>query len=375
MNRRQALGTTFAAAAVASVFRPGILTGQEPTPKPPAVPGNTIYLNPATGEDTNVGAKDSPLRSLAEAARRVTEGAGADAVTIILAEGVYAVNETALFKPSNRSFSKENRLSVRAQVLPDDPDWTPASMPVLIHTMPLSSTWMGRPDPFGGVSYGMQFETSHVTVQGLKILGTPHLESPTARSIRRVYPIAREGGSLDDLEIKQCLFVGNREVVENHCGILARGHGVVVDHCVFHGCKITVVYWSGRAERCAMRNTLAIGNYVTGAWICSIAEDFEFTNNVMSANRSAVLFQGPVGKYRLADSLFAGNETLYGSGMGPTVNFKPLEDSVLALPSSSKVNAASVAIEMDRMKRNYLHPIGGSEAAQVGAGLFLKPTA
>jgi hypothetical protein len=26
--------------------------------------------------------------------------------------------------------------------------------------------------------------------------------------------------------------------------IFARGRGVVVDHCVFYGCRITVVYWS-----------------------------------------------------------------------------------------------------------------------------------
>jgi hypothetical protein len=245
-------------------------------------------------------------------------------------------------------------------------------MPVLIHTMALSPNWMGRPDPFGGVGYGMQFETSHVTVQGLKILGTPHLEHPTAQSIRRVYPIVREGGELDDLEIKQCLFAGNREVAENHCAVLARGHGVVVDHCVFYGCKVTVVYWSKNARGCAMRNSLAYDNYVTGAWLCGIGEDFDFRNNVMSRNLSAVLFQGPVRKYNLANSLFAGNRNLYGAGFGPPVNFKPLEPSVLPLPSSSKVEDRPVQIETDQAKRNYLHPVEGTLGSDVGAGLFTK---
>jgi hypothetical protein len=31
-------------------------------------------------------------------------------------------------------------------------------------------------------------------------------------------------------------------------------------------------------------------------------------------------------------------------------------------------------LEQDQTKRNYLHPIAGSEAAKIGAGLFLKPT-
>jgi hypothetical protein len=210
---------------------------------------SAIYLHPATGADTNPGSKERPVRTLAGAAQRVNASTGAGAIDIILSEGVYAVNEPALFKPANRAFTKATRLTVRAEVLPDDPGWSPQSMPVLIHTMPLSPNWMGRPDPYGGVSYGMQFETSHVTVRGLKILGTPHLEAPTPKAIHRVYPIACEAAELDDLEIKQCQFAGNRETTELHCGILARGTGVVVDHCVFHGCKITVVYWTGQAKR------------------------------------------------------------------------------------------------------------------------------
>lgn len=334
--------------------------------------GARIYVHPVTGADSNSGTKDSPLRTLAAATRRVNASTGSGAVTIILGEGVYAVNEPALLKPAGRAFTRAARLTVRAEVLPDDPGWSPQSMPVLIHTMALSPNWMGRPDPFGGVNYGMQFETSHVTVQGLKILGTPHLERPTDKSIRRVYPIAREGAELDDLEIKQCLFAGNREVAEVHCAILARGNGVVIDHCVFHGCKITVVYWTGQAKGCAMRNTLVYGSYVTGAWLCAIADDFDYQHNVVSASLSTVLFQGPVRKYKLANSLFAGNRNLYGSGFGPTVNFKPLEASVLELPASSKVADKPVEIELDQAKRDYLHVVAGTPGSEIAAGLFSK---
>ncbi len=333
--------------------------------------GSLVYLHPS-GNDTNPGTKDKPLKTLAGAAERVNANTSAEAVSVILAEGVYAVNEPALFKPANRSFTKTARLAVRAEVLPDDPDWSPQSMPVLIHTMALSPNWMGRPDPFGGVSYGMQFETSHVTVQGLKILGTPHLEAPKPKAIRRVYPIAREGAQLDDLEIKQCLFVGNREVVELHCGILARGNGFVIDHCVFHGCKITVVYWTGQAKGCAMRNTLVSGSYVTGAWLCAIGDDFGFQNNVISSNLSGLLFQGPVGKYSLENSLFSGNKNLYGSGFGPPVNFKALPPSTLPLPPSSKVIDEPVQIELDQAKREYLHVVAGTPGAEIAAGLFAK---
>ena len=367
MNRRSFFVRGASAVAAGTLLANRLVeqaTGQTPA-------AETLYVN-VSGADTNTGTKDKPLKSLAEAAKRVNASKDKGATTILLGEGVHALDQSALFKPE-RQYSKTERLTIRAEILPDDPAWSPQRMPVLIHTMPLSPNWMGgRPDPFGGVAYGMQFETSHVTVQGLKILGTPHLEQPTARAIRRVYPIAREGGELDDLEIKQCMFLGNREVAENHCAILARGHGVVVDHCVFYGCKITGVYWSGNAKGCAMRNTLTHNNYVTGAWVCAIGEDFDFRNNVMSGNLSGVLFQGPVKKYNLANSLFAANQHLYGSGGGPPVNFKPLESSVLALPASSKVTDKPVQIELNQTKRNYLHVVEGTLGSDLGAGLFTK---
>ena len=330
----------------------------------------TLYVD-VSGTDANPGTKDRPLKSLAEAAKRVNASKGKAATSILLGEGIHALDQTAMFKPE-RPYSKTERLTIRAASLPDDPDWSPQRMPVLIHTMQLSPNWIGgRPDPFGGVAYGMQLETSHVTVQGLKILGAPYLEQPTARTIRRVYPIAREG-ELDDLEIKQCMFLGNREVAENHCAILARGNGVVVDHCVFYGCKVTIVYWSQNARGCAMRNTLAHNNYVTGAYICAIGEDFDFQNNVMSGNLSAILFQGEVKKYNLTNSMFAGNQHLYGSGLGPPVNFKPLESSVLTLPASSKVTDKPVQIEFDQTRHNYLHVVEGTPGSDLRAGLFTK---
>jgi hypothetical protein len=149
---------------------------------------------------------------------------------------------------------------------------------------------------------------------------------------------------------------------------------VVVDHCVFYGCKITVVYWTGQAKGCAMRNTLVAGSYVTGAWLCAIADDFDFKSNVISSSLAGVLFQGPVGKYKLASSLFAGNKNLYGSGSGPAVNFKALPPSALELPPSSNVIDKPVEIELDQAKRDYLHVAAGTPGAEIPAGLFAKRT-
>ena len=360
------------------------------TPAPASAAG-TIYLHPAKGSDTNSGTKDSPLKTLAAAAKRVNESTGTDAVTIILSEGVYAVGETAVFKPTSRSFTKDNRLTIRAEVLPDDPEWNPGRMPTLIHTMPLSPDWNGRPDPFGGVAYGMMIETSHVTIQGLKILGMPVVEHPKQGAIHRVYPIGRNGRDLDDLEIKQCLFAGDEVTNPNHLGILANGSGIVVDHCIFYHLKQPIVYWSGGSKGHAMRNTLVYGAYGCGIWTSGIANDFEFRNNVIANSfyiwisqgaRSARAEAGQAGPgpgadaresvhYRVIDSLFTGNKKFTGSGGGPALNFRDTDPSFLELIGTKKSDEP-LELEMDQSKRNYLHPKEGTDAAKIGAGLFIN---
>ena len=388
MNRRQALTTIVVATAGGSLLQPRRMLAQNTSP---ADTGGTIYLHPAKGSDTNSGSKDSPLRTLAAAAKRVNENSGSDALTVILSEGVYAVGETALFKPTARSFNKEKRLTIRAEVLPDDPEWNPGRMPTLIHTMPLSPDWNGRPDPFGGVAYGMLVETSHVSVLGLKILGMPVVEHPKQGAIHRVYPIGRNGRELDDLEIKQCLFAGDEVTNPNHLGILANGSGIVVDHCIFYHLKQPIVYWSGGTKGHAMRNTLVYGAYGCGIWTSGIANDFEFRNNVIANSfyiwisqgmRSARAEAGQAGSgpgaeareavhYKVLDSLFTGNKKFTGSGGGPSLNFRDTDPSFLELIETKKSDE-SLELEMDQSKRNYLHPKEGTGAAKIGAGLFIN---
>jgi len=103
-----------------------------------AAGGRTIYLNPVSGHDANTGTRNAPLRTLAAAAARVNAAGEPGATTVILDEGIYAVWETALFKPS-RPYSKTERLTIRAAVLPDDPDWHQGRMPTLIHQQRIAS--------------------------------------------------------------------------------------------------------------------------------------------------------------------------------------------------------------------------------------------
>jgi hypothetical protein len=103
-----------------------------------------LYVNSSTGNDINVGSKESPFRTLAAAARKVNESVGTDGVTILMAAGVYAFEETTILEPTKRNFTKENRLTIRAEILPDDTNWNTGSMPTIIHTMPLQDNWFGK---------------------------------------------------------------------------------------------------------------------------------------------------------------------------------------------------------------------------------------
>jgi hypothetical protein len=78
--------------------------------------------------------------------------------------------------------------------------------------------------------------------------------------------------------------------------------------------------------------------------------------------------------YKVIDSYFAANRRLAGSGTGARLEYADIDPSFLNM-IGTKVIDQPVAFERDQTKRNYLHPVAGTEAAKVGAGLFLKPAA
>jgi hypothetical protein len=434
MHRRELLKAGVHATALAAVFRPGRLSAQAVTA---SGAGDTIYLNPATGADGNSGAKAAPLRTLAEAGRRVSQSTGAGPMTIVLTKGIYAVGESMSLKPQKRSFSAANRLTIRSEFLPDEPGWTSDGMPTLIFTMPFSDppTWNGRPDAAGGAADGILIETSHVSILGLKFLGLPVLEGPRPGIERRLYGINRNSRELEDLEIGHCMFLGDLVTNPIHVAIIANGNGIDIHHTIFRENKITVVYWQGGSRGHAMRNCIITGCYGSGLWTAGIMADFKFENNVVDDCRYAWTYQnaapappflynpdgsqsdipsrggaaadaaaeasgrgvtagggrggaavgrgpgvggrGPIPPnelihYRVVNCYFGKNLNLAGSGTGATLGYVPIEPAFMDLVGS-KVTNQPVPIEMNQRSRNYLHPVAGSDAARIGAGLFAKP--
>ncbi len=337
---------------------------------------NDIYVNPDNGNDQNAGSQEQPVKTLFEAARRVNQSNGSGAVTIFLSEGIYGLTATVTFQPVNWHFSKDQRLTIRAALLPDDADWNPGKMPVIISTMPLDFKPYGRQDPLGGASYGIQIETSFVTIQGLRVLGTPVHERPKEGMVRRNYPIVREGRSLDDLRVTQCLFVGDKVAIPNHLAILASGQGVVVDHCVFYHCKDAIVFWFSEwpAEHCEVHHNLFIGNYGAAVWSWSAAEDLKFYNNVVeNTNIFWILNRDEKASFSLSNSLIAGYNELVNKGGGPTGFGEKGNPDKLKLGKNVVIKKeGTLQIDEDPTSRNYLQLMTGTPGTELGVGLFTK---
>src|SRR5262249_46358130 len=119
-----------------------------------------LFVNVASGMDTNPGTRERPLRSLTEAARRLNADAASKASEVIVAPGLYVLTETALFKNS-KPYTATDRLVIRAEALPDDPAWRPQQMPTVVTAVPLAA------DEEGESGNGIQIEVNHATVQGL----------------------------------------------------------------------------------------------------------------------------------------------------------------------------------------------------------------
>jgi len=297
--------------------------------------GEQLYLNARSGNDANAGTKEQPLKTIGEAARRINADDKAGATTVVLSEGVYPLMETALFR--NDKYTAKDRLVIRAEILPDDTGWTPQHMPVIVTVAPMTFT-----PSDGEEARGLEIEASHVTIEGLRFSGSPVYYYIDGKQNRRYYPIWRDGKALDDLLVTQCLFAGDVDVLPIRVAVIANGHGLVLDHCVFYHCQNPVVFWEaegGESHGNAMRNCLVYGCYYSGVWTTkSTGDDFEFHHNIIAGSNTGWISEG-THHYQQHDCIFM-------------------------------QTTGTIEIEKDQGKNNYLQLKKGSPGVDLKAGLF-----
>jgi hypothetical protein len=334
-----------------------------------------IFIDANSGNDQGTGTKETPLKSLSEASKRVNNMEGKGSITIYLFKGVYGMAETSNFSPAKWQFSKEERLIIRAESIPDDSGWNPGDMPVMVSTMPFDRLEKNdKKEVTGAFNYGILIGTSHVTIEGLRILGEPVHESPSKGILIRNYPIVWDGKDLEDLRVTQCMFLGNKMTLPNHLGILAAGRALEVDHCVFNGIKDAVVMWNAPADKCEMHHNLFVNTYGALVWTWSTTEDFKFYNNVIgNANVIWVLDKDEKNTFSIENSIIIGfNELVNKGGGAEGFGVKANPEKIKLGKDVIVKKEGALQIEEDPTSRNYLQLVPGTTGANLGAGLFTK---
>jgi hypothetical protein len=323
-----------------------------------------LYVDGRLGQDSQTGTQSQPLKTLAQAAKRINESSAPGSATIKVAPGVYSLDRPVLIE-KGRNYTEQDRLTIEAAVVPNDPNWSPALMPVLLS--------VEDPRPSGNLTgrtetYSIVVRKSHVTIRGLKFLGNP-LPNNWHCCVSR---IGREG---DDLLVTQCLFSGHPGGLDIYCAALATGDRFQVEHCVFQQCHACVVFWDGPdgmgGKQCAMRYCLVEGASISGVWTCRTQNDLEFHHNVVTGSEYFWMRKaGDSIRYRLGDCVVANTRNYSGYGVesgatGPTGPEVTYEERHV-------IRQGQVILERDWRSRGYLHVVPGTLGSDLGAGLFTE---
>ena len=325
----------------------------------------TIYVDVRDGSDNNPGTKEKPVKTVGRTVEIVNSSTKPGPATIKIAPGIYSLSNSVEFN-STRPYTEKERLVVEAAVLPDEPQWEPAMMPVILS---IEDPRRQESPAELTATYGLKIGISHVTIRGLKFLG-----NPLSRNWHCC--LSRIGDDLDDLLVTQCIFAGDRNAIDIYCAALATGDRFVVDHCIFLNCHACTVFWDGpqgiAGKGCSMRYCIVDGAYISGVWTCRTAEDFEFHHNIVTRSEYFWMrkkIENPR-KYRLYDCIITENKNYSGYGVenGPT----GLTGDEVTYDERNIIKQGTVALNKDKRARNYLHPASGSPGSDLGAGLFRK---
>lgn len=324
----------------------------------------TLYVDSQRGQDTNSGTVDRPLKTIGQAAL-VANGKDRQAsLTIKLAPGIYSLPQTVIFE-NQRAFTRNQRLTIEASVLPDDPNWDPGQMPTILSTEDPRKP--GRSEP-PTQTYGLKIRMSHVTVCGLKFLGHPLPNNWYC-------PLECLASNLTDVVVTQCLFAGDLDTLDIYCAVITDGHQFVVDHCIFSGCHACAVFWDdGRGvvgKGNAMRYCIVDGAKISGVWTCDTDEDFEFHHNLVTRSEYFWLRKrGAPKTYRIHDCVVTRNR--YYSGYGVETGATGPTGPEIRYAEERVVKDGKVELEKKRESRHYLHVLPGTLGSELGAGLFKR---
>lgn len=320
----------------------------------------TLFVDAVKGKDSAKGTMTEPLHSLEKAVAIAGEFTGNEPVTIKLAPGLYLLNRQVIISPFKNQ-PDTAKYTIEAMIMPDDSAWSPVKMPVI------QSVSSNNKD-YGHFNHcvGFQVDRNNVSLKGLKILGN---SSP---DVEYYYPVERHNPELNNLEISQCYFIGEKNSSPIQGCIFAQGSGIHIDHCVFYGCKNAILVFI-KIKDFSLTHSIIYGAYEGAVW-CGYGDSadlpFTFRDNVVSnSNYFFVGYKGIHTNYVFSNSLISNNSHYMGfngDNISPDNVNKPTEQNVI---KSGTVILNEVTA--NGVPKNYLNlPV--PSAGNIQAGIFKK---
>jgi len=322
-----------------------------------------LYVDAVKGSDEAPGTLSAPLASLEKAAD-LADGFTRQAPVIIkIAPGLYKLTRTVkITSPAGRQAPEAYTLE--AMVMPGDTNWRPNVMPV-IQSVSANNTYKD----FDHCA-GIEVFRNKVCIRGLKFVGNAN---PGADYY---YPIERDSAGLQDLEISQCYFIGDKNSAPIQGALYTQGAGIHVDHCIFFGCKHDLLLFEG-IRSFSLTHSILYGSYGAAVWFGTQKDPdqpFTFNDNIIAACNYfwALATTSAHPLCRFTNSLIAGNEHYLAVRVNG--NLTPFDGddghAESGILRSGKVSLNEVTIK--GMPHDFLSLAPGSAGTDIDAGIFKR---
>lgn len=232
-----------------------------------AVFGQEIYVDPVNGDDNYLGDRDRPFRTLPKAVEVANSLTGVGNIQIKLFPGLYLLQDKIVIN-SARVMTDTTHFIIEAVYMPDDENWSQDKMPIIQSISKNNSTTQ-----FPHAT-GLLVSTRNVVVRGVKFLGN------STPGVLWYYPITKENPGIDNLEVSQCYFIGDKYGAPIQAAIWSHGPGTIIENNVFFNCRNAILLFKN-VDGFTVRRNIIYGAYEAAMWLGPGNLNFEFENNIV----------------------------------------------------------------------------------------------
>jgi hypothetical protein len=329
-----------------------------------AVNAQTLYIDVVKGNDGASGGQTDPVASLEKAVLLAKNFKANEPVTFKIAPGLYTLTHQ-LEIGSAKAPEDTGRYTFEALVMPDDSGWNPYMMPVI------QSVSANNTHQHFNHCAGLEIKRSNVRITGLKFVGNAN------PATAYYYPIERDSAILENLEVSQCYFIGERNSSPVQGAMYVQGAGIHVDHCIFYGCKNALLVFDS-IKGLVVTNSIIYGAYEAAVWHGDrgkIFQDvpFRFENNIVYGCNYFWLEIKPanLGLYTFRNSLISGNEHIL-AGQDNNGNLIPFTGKETYRADGVRTSGVVLLsdVKTDGLPKDYLNLLPASAGYDLHAGIF-----